>query len=284
MAKFASRRQSVAGPSSGIAEHPHIAGHLRVVHLWAAAASYRVVVFPPLRFLSDRQRALMIVVPGVCLLIVIGIGDAAQSSPQGPLTPSLTTIAALLALGSLVVSAAVGYANWSRSKKQATLTAWAEWFDSSFRDRRAFTAVFGQTGGLTKEQGEALVDAQPLIVGTTTYPPEEVKKLRRRVQKVLRGLERLAIGVEHQVYDADLIMEVGGTLVVGTFQRYKAYVKYLQTHPVPTRQHARAYVALEGLVADVEAADHRRKYYDAARVARIKTSAGRTGSSAVNRA
>lgn len=246
---------------------------------------YPLLVIPSWRFWSRQQKAMLIVIAMVVLGVLAGLVLAATSLPQSVLGPILTGVGALIAACSLVVTALVSFANWSRSKKQATLEAWTRWVQDSLEDRKAFTAVFGQNVGLTDEQARHMLDGGVLTVGGEKLTGEAAKDLRRSMQRTLAGLERLAVGVEQQIYDADVIMEIGGTLVVGTLTRYQPYVTYLQRHPDGTRRHALAYRALEGLVAEVEGSRNKRQYYDRARVAKIRraTTKGRSGSTAIRR-
>lgn len=194
--------------------------------------------------------------------------------------PTIAAAAAVIAVTSVTVTAVSSYASWARARSQATLEAWSAWADGSLEDRRAISAVIGRNQGMTAEIGEALCEGRGFRVVREGVPrtvgEEESRRLRSRVRKVLAGLERLSVGVEQSVYDRDALMQIGGTVLVATYARYRAYIARLQQHPNESLRRPRAYTALSALVREVEseAGTSRRRLFDEARLRRIRRTIG----------
>ncbi|HWH25243.1 MAG TPA: DUF4760 domain-containing protein [Pseudolysinimonas sp.] len=234
-------------------------------------------MFLPWKLWSNSRRIISIVVVVVfaCLvaaIVIIGI----QVRGTTPLIPITAGIAGVIALASFAVTAGSAYATWVRNRKKDTLEAWQKWIDGSRDDRRVITDVFGQNSGVNDEQAIALTTGQPMVVNDRTMTSNEVRELRRTIVRVLSGLERLAVGIEHSLYDLDLIMEIGGTILVATFDRMKPYVLRVQNDPDEDRRKTRAYVGVAALVSDLESesARRKRKFYDRGRVLRIRRASG----------
>lgn len=214
----------------------------------------------------------------VCLLVPLSLLFIAlvyistRNTPNGPAIPTIATASAMLAATSIAMTALTAYANWVRAKKEATIKAWRLWNEETKDDRIAISETIGVNAGLTAEQGRAICDGRPFTAQGRTIGTQRAKELRNRVRRTLSGLERLAVGVEQLVYDRDILMELGGTVVVTTYLRLKAYVTHLQHHPEEARRRPLAYKAIEALVVEVESEEGRahRQLFDVARVRRIQ--------------
>jgi hypothetical protein len=233
----------------------------------------------PWRFWSTSKRVLTIVLPALFAVAVVVLTLIAVQV-QSPL-PVVGGVAAIIALGSLVSSAWSASLTWTRNRKKDTLEAWEEWSDDSKKDRAAFTKVFGQNVGLNELQAAAICDGEPVPMDNGVLDRAVSIDLRRRIIGVLGGLERIAVGIEQHVFDLDLIMELGGTIVIGTYTRYLPYVQYVQNHPDLDKRKTQVYTSLGALVAEIagKPAREKRKYFDDARVARIKRATGKPGAS-----
>jgi len=215
--------------------------------------------------------------PALLLLITTGVVFfLSRDASGGSVTPTIAAAAAVIAVTSVSVTALTSYANWVRGKRQATLAAWSEWVDATQDDRKAISLVIGVNAGLTYDQGKAICNATPFMAGEKQVTEETSKELRRQVRQVLSGLERLAVGVEQMVYDRDVLMELGGTIVVTTYARLKTYIVYTQERPEEDKRRPFAYQALDALVTEVESEEGkaRRQLFDASRLRRIRQTTG----------
>ncbi len=228
----------------------------------------------PWKFWSKSKRILTVVLPIVLVASVVGLSIIAVQV-KSPL-PVVGGVAALIALGSLVSSAWSASITWTRNRKKDTLEAWQEWSDASKKNRAALTKVFGQNAGLNDLQAAAICDGEPIPMVGGFLDRDVTLDLRRRIIRVLGGLERIAVGIEQHVYDLDLIMELGGTIVIGTYTRYLPYVRYVQNHPDLDKRKTTVYISLGALVAEIagKPAREKRMYFDNSRVARIKRATG----------
>lgn len=213
------------------------------------------------------------------LLLVAITGSAAwlaRGSSGGPVTPTIAAAAAAIAVTSVSVTALTSYANWVRTKRHSTMTAWSDWVAESQPARTAISDAIGVNAGLTEEQGQAISDGLAFTAKGGEVDAASAKELRRNIRGVLAGLERLAVGIEQMVYDRDVLMELGGTIVVTTYARYKTYISYTQLHPDEAKRRPLAYKALDALVAEVESESGkaRRQLFDEARLRRIRQTTG----------
>lgn len=215
--------------------------------------------------------------PGVILIAITAIVVfLTWHSTSGPFAPGIAAAAAVIAVTSVSVTALTSYANWVRGKRQATLTAWSDWMKESEEDRAAISDVIGVNAGLNEEQGKAICDGLGFTAKGTKINERSSRELRARVRRVLARLERLAVGIEQMVYDQDLLMQIGGTIVVTTYARYKTYIVYTQLHPDENKRRPLAYRALDALVTEVESEEGqaRRQLFDEARLRRIRQTTG----------
>lgn len=200
----------------------------------------------------------------------------AQNTAGGPVTPTIAAAAAVIAVTSLSVTAVTSYANWVRGQRQSTLTAWSEWVEETKEARTSISSVIGVNAGLTYEQGKAVCQGTGFVARGAEVSADDSKELRRHLRAVLAGLERLAVGVEQMVYDRDLLMEIGGTIVVTTHARFLTYIIYTQENPDADKRRPFAYIALGALIAEVESEEGkaRRDLFDQVRLRRIRQTVG----------
>lgn len=234
-------------------------------------------MFLPWRLWPTSRRILTIAI-GIVLIgaIYVIVTISLQLGGQTPLLPIIAGIAGVIALGSFSTTAFSTYATWVRNRKKDTLEAWQKWAKGSSADRREISAIFGQNSGPNDEQAAAIVDGVEMVVEERTLSSADVVELRQTIVRVLNGLERLAVGVEQSLYDLDLLLEIGGTILVGTFQRLEPYVLRVRANPDASRRKITAYAGVVALVSDLESESARRKrqFYDSARVARIHRAKG----------
>lgn len=194
-------------------------------------------------------------------------------------TPTIAAAAAVIAITSVTVTAVSSYASWARTRSQATLEAWSAWKDGSAEDRRELARFFSVDTALNREQSACLDQGLAFHVirrsdGTMRRVDEEgSRELRRRLRRVLNGLERLAVGAETMIYDRDVLMQIGGTMIVASYARYEEFIARAR------ERNTRIYAALHLLVSEAESAQGRgrRRLFDEARVRRIEQTRARTG-------
>lgn len=72
----------------------------------------------------------------------------------------------------------------------------------------------------------------------------------RSILQVLNGLERLAVGIERNIYDAQTVRELGATIVVKQHAQLENYIYFKQTAADKDKRQQKAYVALCRLASD----------------------------------
>lgn len=164
---------------------------------------------------------------------------------------AIPAVAAIAATSSLLVATVGAVATWNRQGRQATLQAWTAWSDDTVEARKTLSRSLGEEV-LTREQGRALADKQQIpgfepVPGSTEY-----RDLGNAVVEILNGLERIASGVLHGVYDARMLKSLGGTTIVRSYQRLLPYVVGRRETTQERHRQILAYTSLEELVKDWE--------------------------------
>lgn len=200
----------------------------------------------------------------IVVIVLLLLRDV-DLTPQIKFAQDHATLAAtIIALASLVTVTFATWMNWRATRRQATLEAWTKWSDDTADDRKLISKVLG-VETLTPQQAETLVKGTQSP--TPTASPTRLQKLFKRTAPsaegnftaeqqralvhaavaVLNGLERLAVGVELGVYRRAVLIDVGGTIIKRSYERFEPYIELRRTHPDPVRRQEKAYVALERL-------------------------------------
>lgn len=175
-----------------------------------------------------------------------------------PVAPTLAAIAgsfsALVAAGSLALTASNNSQNWNRQMRLATLQAWTEWSKSTRISRLKIAKLLGTTP-LTAEQAKAISKREPFVSDKGPVTAEESDAIYRAALEVLNGLERLAVGVEQQFYDAQTVRDLGATIIVRQHQMFEQYIVHKRENAGLDHKQMRAYISLSDLVNDFKRHD-----------------------------
>lgn len=160
-------------------------------------------------------------------------------------------VAATIAALGLALTGFSTYSGVRQRKRQVTLEAFSEWSDATSAARSLFTRAFGE-GPISQQQAQALMDGSEFkMADGSIMKPADVVELRRLVVTALNGLERLAAGVFEDVYDLNVIVRLGGTIIIRNWERFESYVDVRRQAPSLKLRQKRAYVEYERLVGEV---------------------------------
>jgi hypothetical protein len=165
-----------------------------------------------------------------------------------------------------MVTAVSTTALWRRQKRQPTIEAWTSWSDNTLDLRKLLTQHLGPNS-ISSTQARALVlkDA-PLLDKEGQALGQEIRAdIGDSLAVLLNGLERLAVGVRVNVYDAPTLQDLGATIIVRTWERFEPYVQERRTTEDRRYRQERAFIALEAEVARIE----KHRVLDRARVAAL---------------
>ena len=125
-----------------------------------------------------------------------------------------------------------------RRRKEGTFACWQDMQESALGARRLLTRKYGRDE-MTEQ------DARELRSKATTpgEDRDEYAEILYSLREYLNRLERLAVAVEMEVYDIDVVDTVGNTSVRRAWERNRAYVKLVRQDSPGGRQ----YDALERL-------------------------------------
>lgn len=227
----------------------------------------------PWKFWPQKVRLILITVTTSAVLTIITLLVISLIFPTTNIAPALTGIGAAVIAGlSLSASTFTSYVNWSRAKRESTLKAWSDWVDSTRDFRINLSKIIGANYGLTKKQAEAICDGKPFTISGQKISQEESITLRRNIRFILGRLERLAVGIEMEIYDLDVIIELGGTLVTRIYGRLRPYITYLHDHPNVSQKNERAYIALDAMIANMNSMEkiQRKEYNNSRRRHRVE--------------
>lgn len=217
--------------------------------------------------LSKRE----ITLSGALGLTILTIGAVAfnalggLSSLAASFGPSAPVLATGVATGSLVVAAVTTWGGWRRNKRQATIEAWNAWSDACYSDRVLLSKELGPKT-ISSAQATSLTMVGAVLEGRNGPLTLEAKQeVGHSISRVLNGLERLAVGVENGIYDVKPLREIGGTIIVRTFERFEPYIiARRESSDIEARQ-SRVFKSLGRLVGDI-----RRKDMDADRLRSLR--------------
>jgi hypothetical protein len=218
---------------------------------------------------SLNKREIVLVGALVLALLVIA---AVAFNALGGLTslaasfgPSAPVIAAGVATASLVVAAVTTWGGWRRSKRQATIEAWSAWSDACYSDRVLLSKALGPKT-IESLQATSLTTIGTELVGRNgPMTAEEKQEVGHAISRVLNGLERLAVGVENGIYDVKPLRQIGGTIIVRTFERLEPYIIARRESADMEARQRRVFKSLGNLVDDI-----RRKDMDAERLTSLR--------------
>lgn len=182
-----------------------------------------------------------------------------------PAVPVMPVVAAGIATVSLFWAAFSTWQGWRRSKRQATIEAWAKWSDSTFEDRKLITKYLG-VEAITEAQGKALVHKEELSGNNRVLTTDERNDVANAVVRILNGLERLAVGAEQGVYDRSALEELGATTIIRLYKRFEEYVHARRTEGDRTLRQTRAFITLEKLSGVLQ-----HKKYDLERIRALRS-------------
>lgn len=171
-----------------------------------------------------------------------------QASVWGAWITALgTVVLAIAAIGALLVARrqlkkvvdqaeqvkAASLADHDRRKKQATLEAWSAMRESRGADLQNLFTAFRDSPTLDEATARAI----------NTDP--EKAAIRSCLSRYLAALERMAVGVDLDIYDCGVLMEIAYTAVTGAHDQYRHFIADVrQAQRQPT-----AFSALEKLAA-----------------------------------
>ncbi|KAF0957319.1 DUF4760 domain-containing protein [Rhodococcus sp. T7] len=197
---------------------------------------------PNPRLWSTKAKAINL---GVLLLVLVGGAILFARLSHNPWPQSL---AAVVALSSLVATAVAAYNAFARSRRKDTLAAFSLWSDKHYPVRVALSKQLG-SHRISREQALALVTAAPLNdKNGAPLSQEDKQQAREQICEVLNGLERLATGVNLGIYDERVLRKIGGTIIVRTYERFEPYIRARHSEAAAEGQQSKAYEQLAILV------------------------------------
>lgn len=163
-------------------------------------------------------------------------------------------------VSAVVAALSLPFAAWSFARTKtlerqaATLEAWATWSERVRKERLLINSHL-PFDGLSTEQAIAL--ATPSAAVTNRHGVElslkEKSELLDAVLAVLNGLEHIAAGVRCNLYRHDILIMVGGTVIVSNWQRFSPYIEETRQRSVANTKQRRAWIQLERLVDHIKA-------------------------------
>lgn len=194
------------------------------------------------------------------LVLLVAANQIEIGAPSKPVQDQLVRLApaagAVVALGSLLVTAVSAMAVWRRQKRQATVEAWTNWSDNTVDARRCLSSHLG-SGKISTDQARALADDDRPLVDKNGNPLDADARMEvlENLVTVLNGLERMAAGAELGVYDSRMLRKLGATIIVRTHLRFQPYIDRRRSTEDLDRRQRRAYVAFDRQVTELKRYD-----------------------------
>lgn len=140
---------------------------------------------------------------------------------------------AAVAGAALAVMALIVYRTGVRTKRKDTLEALGKWVDDTREARRDVTRVLvdKEKNEVTEEQAKALLGGPGGELKDkygTALDESERRKLGDQVRDILNGLERIALGVQKDVYDLVVLRRMGRSVIARTYKQLEHYIKSMQ--------------------------------------------------------
>lgn len=169
--------------------------------------------------------------------------------------------------------ASVSFAGWSFARTRrsvqeaASLDAWNLWSDSTRKERILISRTLGMQT-VREDQAEALTTPGQAVLNKDRVQLQykEKENLLDAVVVVLNGLERIAVGIKFGIYRRDVVAQIGGTIIVRTWERFQPYVERQRNLADLTRRQENAWIQLEELALHIR----KKKATDAARLEALR--------------
>lgn len=221
------------------------------------------VLYCAMKNVSRREMFLWIVVAILTTLTTVMAFNLAGGWPtlNGLFTPALPimpVLAAGVATLSLLWAAFSTRQGWRRSKRQATIEAWAKWSEATSKDRILVTKHLGAEA-ISQDQGKALAHKGTLVGINGEVSSEDRNALANAVVRILNGLERLSVGVEQGVYDGTTVEELGATTIIRQYERFEEYIHARRNEGKQKLRQSRVFVELEALSNSMQGRKHDRE-------------------------
>lgn len=151
-----------------------------------------------------------------------------QAASKDWLTLSVSALALVVSVTSVVVGVVIAVSDRRAKRREATLRAWLEWRDESMGSRRLLARCFADN--ITAAQAEALRRKLP-NEGLPDPASKDRAELARAFPESLNGLERIGVGVQLGLFDADALATMGQLIILRHHERCLEYVKYVRAVP-----------------------------------------------------
>lgn len=156
------------------------------------------------------------------------VNGGATAAPTDWLTLSISGLALVVSVTSVVVGVAIAMSDRRAKRREATLRAWLEWRDESLENRRVLAKAFSPQ--MTAAQARALRLNLP-AEGLPEPGTEERLLLARAVPETLNGLERIALGIQMGLFDSQALATLGQLIILRHYERCREYVEFVRTTP-----------------------------------------------------
>ena len=194
----------------------------------------------------------VITVIAVCAVIFLIVRDLDWGRILAGWRENVTLVSA--ALAAISVAFAAWSFGWNKvlERRSATLRAWYEW-SSGLRAERM--PINKHLHHLEVETAQAVALATPgaPVIDRDGAPltADQKAELLNAVLAVLNGLEHLAVGVRMGVYNRDVIVRSGGTVVIAMWRRFQPYITEQRRGATAAASQRRAWIELERLVEHI---------------------------------
>lgn len=167
----------------------------------------------------------------------------------GALRENVIFVSIAIALAGVIVAVIVYLGNTRIARRRATIDAWQKWSDDTALPRARLADQF-RGRRLSRSQASELVT--PIVSSRRQTRRDAIDDNRRAsfqrdLSYTLNGLERLAAGVHHRVFDRRLLIQLAGTSIQSSYVRFEEYISAVRQGLGGRPRQPRAFSELERL-------------------------------------
>ena len=165
------------------------------------------------------------------------------------LRQNMIFVSVAIALAGVIVAVIVYLGNTRIARRRATIDAWQKWNDDTTLPRARLADQFRGHRLTTWQAAELLTPIASSRGRKRRDMIDEGRRasLRRDLTYVLNGLERLATGVHHRLFERRLLIRLAGTTIQSSYVRYEEYISAVRQGIGGSPRQPRAYSELERL-------------------------------------